>query len=234
MHRKQHGRGENRRYSEEEFRRIFEEATRSAEAQVPPPVSWGSDGGLTLNEIKEIAQEVQVDPAAVERAARNLPGPRSIRVPTEDAGPFARIMEGELIIGRALDHGETRMLVLEAERALARRGAIERNADGLDWRDEAGRVSLSVVRGDSATRVSIRVDTSPELIGGSAVLVGAGLIAVGVMAFSMAGPLLLAALPLAVGGTVGLVVLSAVGRRAMTRERLRQCLERLDEAVRTD
>lgn len=234
-HRKEHGEAEERRYSEEEFRRIIDEATQSGEVQVPSPemiALSGSEDGLTLNEIQEIAREVLVDPAAVERAARNLPDPRLIRVPTEHAGPFARVMRGELIIGRALDDPEMRTLVLEAERALARRGHIRRSADGVEWRDEQDRVSVHAVRGETATRVSVMFDQFPELVGGSALLAGGGLVGTGVMAVSMAGPSLLAAVPLAIGGTIGLVWLNAVGRRAITRERLRQVLEQLDEAVR--
>jgi hypothetical protein len=227
---------EERRYSEAEFRRILDEASRAGEVQVPSPEIMALSGphdGLTLHDIQEIAREVLVDPAAVERAARNLPDPRLIRVPTEPGGPFARVMRGELIIGRALDDREMRMLVLEAERALARRGHIQRSADGVEWRDDRNRVTVHVVRGETATRVSVTFDQFPELAGGSGLLAGGGLIGTGVVAVSLSGPLLLAAVPLAIGGTAGLIVLNAVGRRAITRERLRQFLEQLDEGARS-
>lgn len=235
-HQKERGGAAERRYSEEEFRRILDEATRAGEAPVPSPELIALSGprdGLTLSDIQEIARDVMVDPAVVERAARNLPDPRLIRVPAEHVGPFARVMRGELIIGRALDDREMRMLVLEAERALDRRGHIQRSAAGVEWRAEQGRVSIQVVRGETATRVSVVSDQFPELVGGSALLASGGLIGTGVMAVSMAGPLLLAAVPLAIGGTIGLVMLNAVGRRAITRERLRQFLEQLDEAARS-
>jgi hypothetical protein len=72
----------------------------------------------------------------------------------------------------------------------------------------------------------------PNESGGSVLLAGVGLIGTGIIAVSMAGPVLLAAVPLAVGSTMGLVLLNALGRRAITRERLRQFLEQLDEAIR--
>lgn len=227
---------QDRRYSEEEFRRILDEATSSGAVKVPSTemiALSGSEDGLTLRDIQEIAREVLIDPEAVERAARNLPDPRLIRVPAERAGPFARTMRGELIIGRVLDDSAMRMLVLEAERALVRRGHIQRNADGVEWRGEQNRVSVHVARGESATRVSVVFDQFPELLGASALLAGGGFVGTGVMVVSLAGPLLLAAAPLAIGGTIGLVWLNAVGRRAITRERLRQLLEQLDEVARS-
>jgi hypothetical protein len=58
-----------RRYGEEEVRKIFGAATRQAAGE-PPPASH--EAGLTLRDLQEIGRDIGIEPAAVARAAAEL------------------------------------------------------------------------------------------------------------------------------------------------------------------
>lgn len=225
---------DERRYSDEELRRILAEATKAEDAPGRPAdvvVPSGPHDGFTLREIQEIAREAGIDPGAVERAARNLPLPRPIRVPLEPAGPFARIIRGESVIDRVLGDREMRSVALEAERVLGRRGRVERRADSVEWRADEERLTVVVARDGSGTRIRVACDQSPDLVRGSIFLGACGLAGT-VLALTVGGPVLLAGLPLIAGGTIGLIWLHALGRSARTRDRLRELLEQLDDVAR--
>jgi hypothetical protein len=225
------------RYSDEEVRRILKDASRSEDLRVDAnevvAPSSHSDG-LTLDEIKQIAREALIDPAAVERAARDVRAPRSIRLPSRAASPLTRVVQGELLIPRRLTDREIRQVALEAERVLARRGHMRRSQDGAEWRDEEKRFSVRIIRGDTATRVAAAYDQSSELVGGSRFLAATGTAAMVVALTSFAAPMLLAAVPLVAGGTVGLMWLNAIGRSATTRETLSDLLEHIEQIVLLD
>jgi hypothetical protein len=221
-----------RRYSDEEVRRILADAARAEHVPGDPPgavTPQGSSDGLTLGDIQQIAREALIDPAAVARAAGNLRDRESIRVPAGAAGPFTRVVRGELWFPRRLSDVEIQAMGLEVERVLGLRGHLRRSAEGTEWRDEEKRLSVLVVRGEAATRVLAAHDQSGQLAGGSALLAGAGTGGAVIALSAVAAPMLLAVLPLVVAGTTGLVWLNAVGRTATTRDRLRELLEHIEQ-----
>lgn len=228
---------DERRFSEDEFLRILDEASASPETEPLPPMhGMGSTppDGYTLEEIQEIAREALIDPASVERAARGLPDPRSIRVPKTPVKPFSRKIEGELRIGRPLSDSEMRLLAVETERVLARRGRFKRSGDRLEWHDEEDNTSISVLRDHRTTQVTVTFDQSADLLQSAGFLAGIGAVGIGVMVATLALPLLVIAVPTAVAGVSGLVWFTALGRTAITRDRLRKHLEHLEDLARTE
>lgn len=224
-----------RRYTDEEVRRLLEDATEgsdvwspSAAAGLPCP---GPEDGPTLAELQDIGREVGIDPAALERAAARLDATGPVRVTSERGGPFSRVVAGELIITRPLGDPEIRFLLLEVERALERRGTIRMTEGVGEWRDPERSTSVRVGRGEGSTVVEVTMDPSADLVRDSALLGGFGLLGLTVVGMA-AAPALLVAAPLAVGATVGLIRLHAVGRGAADRERTRSLLEHLREVLR--
>jgi hypothetical protein len=140
-------RDEGRRYSDEEFRWILERATTE-----PRPAGAGSDAdahpdgdpdaeieaalhgrapdGLTLDTIREIAREVGIAEAAVDRAATSLDQEVVVRGSTSKEGPRPD-MRADFRVARRLTEAEIRMLLLETERILGVTGTRERMPDAV-------------------------------------------------------------------------------------------------------
>lgn len=228
---------EERRYSHEEFRRILEEATtwsgggsQGSEEELARLAEPGD--GLTIDEMREIARDVGIDPAAVEHAAEELVSGGAIRAVSAPRKPFARVLHADLEIGRALSDADMRAITLEVERVLERRGAVHRTGRVVGWRDPENRISVDVTRSVDSTLVRVSADRTGDLVKGSVVLGAAGVI---VAAAAGGSGLLgfLVSLPLVGAGTAALIWLHAVGHAATSRERLRGLLGNLREVVRS-
>jgi hypothetical protein len=216
---------QERRYSDEELRRIIEDATRS-ELQ-PKEVARHQDG-LTLAEIREIAQEVGIDPDAVDRAAASLLASESI-----DAAPssrvFSRVLHEETIIPRQLTNAEMRLAALQAERVLGRRGSLYSHGDLVEWRDGRNRLYVGIVRGEQRTRVRVIADQTSEVFPGSAAIGALGMIMVPTVAGS--GTTAIPGLVLLAVAVYGVIRLFWKQRRDEARKNLKELLEILVDAV---
>ena len=214
-----------RRYSDEELRSILEDATR---VQQQPSRIPRSPDGLTLAEIREVAQEVGIDPADVDRAAANLVASESMQTAPPPRLGFTRILHEEMVIPRPLSSAEIKLVGLQAERVLGRRGTLRQSPDWVEWRDRKDRLYIAVVRGRDKTRIRVIADQSGELIGGSVVIGGLGLMLGMPPAFesSLPVPFLFVA-----AATFGLVSVYARWRSKATRNYMRELLEILREAL---
>lgn len=217
-----------RRYSDEELRRILEDATLSE--QQHGSLSSGGEGH-TLAAIREIAQEVGIDPAEVDRAAANLVASESIDRPSPAAGGFARVLHEELVIRRSLTNAEMRLVAVQAERVLGRRGTLRDSGDWVDWRDGKDRLYVGVVRGRDKTRIRVIADQSAELLTGSGVIGVMGLLSLQT-ASGLNTPAAVVVVAAIAGATFGLIKLYSRWRSNITRSNMQELLEILEDAVR--
>lgn len=110
---------------------------------------------MSLAQLKQIAVEVGLDPAAVEAAARRLARPRaavrSVVLGTPVAPEFEEAIPGEL---RPEDMAE---IVTTIRKALGRRGVHQSELGALEWsaRDATGGRYVSVLPKDGATRLRV-------------------------------------------------------------------------------
>jgi hypothetical protein len=140
-----------RRFTDEEVAQILREASEAQEGSRP----GGSDGGLTLVQLREIAAEVGLDPKEIEAAASRLAPYRApFAVPilgTPVAPRFERDLSGELSREDFADLLDTIRTVL------GRRGITAVELDALEWRaaDVMGGRYVSVVPRNGKTRVRV-------------------------------------------------------------------------------
>lgn len=217
-----------RRYSDEELRRILEDA---AQSDVRRDAGAHAPDGHTLAEIRAIAGEVGIDPAAVDRAAANLGFSRTVPGSSTPWHGFTRLLQEEHVIPRPLTNAEMRLVALHAERVMRRRGALRDTGRLVEWRDAKDRLWVGVARDQSQTRIRAIADNSRELLAGGGLigLVGAWNLPV------VAGldPLQGTVAGLLIGGaTFGLINLYWRWRGSVTRAYLHELLDILEGAVR--
>jgi hypothetical protein len=159
---------DERRYDEDEVRRIFtlatdEEASGAAEPGLPAEPSTSTGRGMTLAELEEIGQEVGIAPALVARAARALDAPAEGQVrPARGAGALQstgvelqRIMglpvgvEHQVHLERNLTDDEWAQLVMDVRRRFGAPGRLESAGAFREWRNGNLHVSLAA-SGDGA------------------------------------------------------------------------------------
>jgi hypothetical protein len=162
----------DRRYSDEELRRIIEDAALS---EARGETVARSQSGHTLADIREIAKEFGIDPAAIERAAANLIASQQPAGAARGWLDFPRVIHEETVIPRPLTNDEMRRLTIQAERVVGRRGSIRETGNWVEWRDPQNRVYVGIVRGHEQTRVRAIADHSRELMAGAFVLGGLGI-----------------------------------------------------------
>ena len=216
---------QERRYSDDELRRILEDATRS---ELQPKEVARQQEGLTLDQIREIAQEVGIDPQAVDRAAAGLLVSESIdAVPSSRV--FSRVLHEETIIPRPLTDSEMRLVAMQAERVLGRRGSLYSHGDLVEWRDGRNRLYVGIVRGEQRTRVRVIADQTSEVFPGSAAIGGLGMIMVPSVAGT--GTIAIPGLVLLAVTVYGVIRLFWKQRRDEARKDLKELLEILVDAV---
>jgi hypothetical protein len=216
-----------RRFSDDELRRILEEATEVGTRPERSPAA----AGYTLSEIRDIAREAGIDRADIDRAAANLIAGGTPPSRTESRLPFARVLHHERVIPRRLTDREMHWLIRQVELVVDRPGSVVESDDLAEWRDEKARIYVGAARGRSQTRLRVITDESGELIGGSLLI---GVMAVITMpaatssassAAAVAGGLLVA------GATGALIGLYWKWRNGKTRREMRELLDILGDAI---
>jgi hypothetical protein len=147
-----------RRYDEDEVRRIFELATRET-PDGPAPRSAAD--GLTIAEVREIGEEVGIDSGAVMRAAASLDGTRPATQSSTSLGMPVGV--GRLVpIPRPMSDAEWERLVAELRSTFGARGRVTGHGTLREWSNgnlhachepsETGyRVRLGTRKGDAST-----------------------------------------------------------------------------------
>ncbi len=150
------GDGEGGRlYSDEEFALILRRASEVSET------GEARSEGLSLSEIQHIAQEAGIDPAAVARAAANLPEHNRDRLVTLFGGPTKYRLE-QTLTGRVSEEDLSR--ILQAIRRVAtHQGKTEHVLDSLEWQTvgEVSQVFVNVSARDDGTTIEVVGDRGP-------------------------------------------------------------------------
>jgi hypothetical protein len=186
----------DRRYSDDELRRILYAAARS---EVHAQLADHSTSGYTIDDLRDIAAEVGIDPRAVEMAAAEL-------VASDDStahsrrSPFDHVIHEDAIIARALSDAEMRAVVMQTETVLGRVGTMREAGDWVEWRDSKNRFYVGLARGSGQTRIRVMGDYSAEMVNRAA-----GIGVIGTMtAITVSAP------ATTIGLVAGLFCLSAV------------------------
>jgi len=162
-----------RRYSDDETRRIFEEAARSHAASGPVAGEPAGSSGFTLEQLREIGREAGIDPANVDRAAANLDavGATDVSAATRavNAGPLGlpTTLHEERTVARRLTDQQMRFIGEQVQRIINRPGSLRQTGDWIEWKDNRDRIYVGVVRGDDRTRIRAIADQARALIRGS-------------------------------------------------------------------
>lgn len=119
---------DDRRYSEEEVRRIFDEASMAQEEErgrLP------AEGGMTLDELRRIGSEVGIRPEHVERAAHSLV--------TDPASGRRRVLGLPIGVGRTVEldrrltDREWEALVVDLRETFDARGSVSGSGSFRQW-----------------------------------------------------------------------------------------------------
>jgi hypothetical protein len=176
------------RYSDEEFALILRMASEAPGGPDPTP----PQPGLTLAEIREIADQVGIDPERVSRAAALLASAR-------DTGG-SRLLGGhprhrlEQSIPGSIPGPQLGRVIDVARRALDTQGETREVLGALEWKGEtnAATVSVSVVPREGKTTLQASTDRTETL---AAIYAGVGLpvtvviaVALGKLVFGETGP----------------------------------------------
>jgi hypothetical protein len=149
----------DRKFSDEEFALILRKAS---ELQDGPATAEGMSGGISLDEIKAIAQEVGIDPGAVDRVAPMMPH-------TESEGAISRLMGGptkyrleQTARGRVSEADVARLLDA-IRRASGHHGKVEYGPQGFEWSTvgEVSQIYVTAVPGTDGTHLRVTADRGP-------------------------------------------------------------------------
>lgn len=216
-----------RRFSDDELRRILEDAAEAGVRSERSPVA----AGYTLAEIRDIAREAGIDRADIDRAAANLIAGGTPPSTTRSRIPFVRVLHHERVIPRRLTDREMHRLIRQVELVVDRPGKVVENDDLAEWQDEKARIYVGVARGRSQTRLRVITDESGELIGGSLLIGVMGVITMPAATSSASSAAAVAGGLLVAGVTGALIGLYWKWRNGKTRREMRELLEILGDAI---
>jgi hypothetical protein len=153
-----------RRFTDDEMRRIFEDAARAEARPTAPPAAQGH----TLAELHDIARQVGISGTDIDRAVANLDAPpATIEVPSARFLGFALTLHEERMLRRALSDSELSLLTRQVERVANRPGFTQLEGNWAEWQDRKERLYVGIVRGRGTTHVRIIADHSREFMAGA-------------------------------------------------------------------
>lgn len=139
---------EERRFTDREVREILKRAVKKT-----PSRALVNDEGLSLSELKGIGQEVGIDPARLEDAARAVSLAKSERSGSVLGGPtvmdFERRVEGEF------DPDDTPEILAVIRRTMGQQGEVTEVHGSLEWqaKGESGERYVTLSSRDGATTI---------------------------------------------------------------------------------
>jgi hypothetical protein len=220
-----------RRYSDEELRRILEAAT-NAEAHSATSASLEREHeGHTLAEIRDIARQVGINPVDIDRAAADLDAPAETKPANAFLG-FDLTLHEERVLPRALSDGEMRHLVQLTEQVAHRTGNVRQHDNWTEWQDRKQRLYVGMVRGGDRTHIRVIADHKREFIAGAGAIGLFGLVNViqtASIGSYVAGAAVVALL---IGGlTFGAISLYWKWRTQVSRRNMQELLDILEESL---
>ncbi|MDT8341605.1 MAG: hypothetical protein RQ751_08840 [Longimicrobiales bacterium] len=208
------------RYSEEEFARILRKATELQSRALVRPDSAVGEAGMTLSEMQQIAAEVGIDPALMQRAAHAVAQERAaVDRPLADKFVLADSAPGRLT-------DEDKIRIVQAIRDTTQvHGEADVDPTGVEWRSPKGEptvYSVSVHSIEGRNQVRVAVDRSvAAVLTHLPTLMGGGLLGMGVVATTSPESALVGGALLAGGLGTGLVTARTLWRITSRRVRAR-------------
>lgn len=206
-----------RLYDEREVTRLLKRAT---ELQRHEPVRAAGGGGLSLDELADIAAEAGIDPRHLRRAALEMEGGADATLGSRLAGE-ATTLDGEIVVpGELPDFGFERVVAV-IQRVSREHGQPSLLGRSLTWQGETAnktrslQVVVSVRRGETHIRVQERL----QQLAGAVFGVSMGAIG-GTVGMALGVPVAIEVLGsglLAFGFPLGTVVLSYIAARNIFR-----------------
>jgi hypothetical protein len=187
---------DERRYREDEIRKIFELAATNERPGLPARTD---EDGLTLSELQGIGREVGIDPAQVAEAASALDIPPEV-VPRRRLWGMP-VSVGRIVeLPRAPTDREWELLVAELRRTFGAQGSVTSSSSLREWAN--GNLHASVEPTETGYRLRLGTikgnATSLNAVGAAGLAMGvASLVALGVsggLADGIVGPLALGAM----------------------------------------
>jgi hypothetical protein len=232
------GAGGSRRFTEEEVGRILKRAT---EIQVAEPTSAGP-GGMTLEELEDIAREAGIDPLHLRRAALEVESDLDEPSIANRLAGQALELRFEATVAGELSPAGLERVVSVIQGAARDHGRSSLVGQTLTWRNEPGsgmRATQVVVTsrdGETRIRVEERLqEVAKQLFGGVVGGVGTGVgvgVGIGVGLGVLGSALFAAAFPVGVLAISYLAAREAYRLRVQERRRtLSALLERLRDEV---
>lgn len=206
-----------RRYSRDEMSRILELASEAPRSDVN---GIEDSDGLTLAEIKEIAGQVGIDPARVERASAAL---------RRSSAPRRRVSFGtyqlERQFGRSLSTEDMRFAAQEADRFFGVAGTLRESSNLVEWHSSEAGAFVGLVREADDTRARVIVDRSRQFLAGAGALSAGGLAVLANVAAAYSGALALLGSAGVLAATAGLVGAFWIWRRNRLLARIEHLLD---------
>ena len=221
-----------RRYDEDETRRIFDEASqvRSLTSGASAAGGGGGGEGFTLAELQDIAAEAGLDPARVAEAARALDAPAAgsaVPAVTRRVAGLPMGVARTVQLPAGFDDDAWNRLVVDLRETFDARGTLRTQGDFREWSngnlqalvepwEDGYRLRLSTVKGSAQRMLGAggMLLTMATILAVVLVLLGES-----VSVSGLAGPLFMALLALGFG------VMTAVPLPAWARTRARQMEE---------
>ena len=145
-------REDGKTYTDQEFALILTKASEMARTSDAGP---RSSQGLSLHEMKAIAEEVGLDPSLVERAARQFPMEAGqSRLERILGGPVKYSLETHF--DRALSEEDSARLLSAVRAAVEQRGEGQADSSGMSWRSVGDRSQLIVTAHTDGDRTRVR------------------------------------------------------------------------------
>jgi hypothetical protein len=149
----------DRKFSDEEFALILRKAS---ELQDRPATAEGMSRGISLDEMKAIAQEVGIDPGAVDRVVAMMPH-------AESEGAISRLMGGptkyrlEHTARGTVGEADVARLLDAVRKASGHHGKVEYGPQGFEWSTvgEVSQIFVTAVPGKDGTHVRVTADRGP-------------------------------------------------------------------------
>jgi hypothetical protein len=141
-----------RRYDEEETRRIFDAASRVR--GLPEGGSEPASSGFTLAELQQIGAEAGLDPAGIADAARTVDARASVAVATRRMAGLPIGVARAVDLPSAFDDSDWNRLVADLRETFDARGRVRVDGDFREWRN--GNLRALVEPTDGGYRLRLR------------------------------------------------------------------------------
>lgn len=162
----------DRRYTDEEVAAIF---AKAIEAEKPTLEAPAREGGLTLNELHDIARDVGIAPDVVTRAANSLDAGAPAQARTFLGFPIA--VERTVVLNRRLTDAEWELLVVKLREAFDAKGRLSAYGSFRQWTNgnlqalleptQAGGHRLRIRTRRAASQASMRMGMAMMGAGGA-------------------------------------------------------------------